>query len=315
MPASKKWAAIIGGLLVLVGCGASPGNDEGTSGTGSEGSTGTGTVPTGTGDGGESSTGGGTGGLDACDPELPAIAEEEFAERFAAAICEQKAACGCAPEFACETYFVDELAAVREQAQAAGLAYDGVCAARKLVGLVEQHGCEMASQVEIGPTCAFECAVYRGDIPPGNECPVLPMPNGFLMSRFIEDCAAPGTCDYYYELVCTSPLPVVGPGEACRDQNAEEIATCEPGHSCDFAQRECVPSLGPGDPCAEQSCPYPLYCSEAELCTAPGETGASCTQKGECLSQRCGDAGCEDWVWICEVAEIVDLFTRNPEVI
>ena len=311
MPAMQKWAATVGWALVLAGCGPAPGNDDG-SGTSSEGATqATEPTPTGTGTG-DPTTGGGTGGLDACDPELPGIAEDEFAERFAAAICAQKLACGCAMASPCEESLVGEFAEIRDHARAGGLTYDGVCAARKLTALVQDRGCSMASELDDVPACAEDCTVYRGDVAAGQSCPHLGG-NAFLLSRFIEDCAAPGACDYNYTLVCIS-LPVVGVGEACRGDSSAEIATCEPGHTCHFEQRKCVPDLGPGDSCAEQSCPSPLVCSQAELCVAPGGTGASCTDKAQCVSQRCGDAGCEDWLWICEVVEATDLFTRNPEV-
>ena len=40
--------------------------------------------------------------------------------------------------------------------------------------------------------------------------------------------------------------------------------------------------------------------------------GAACTDDGECASFRCIDNKCDDWVWICEVAEELDLFGRHP---
>ncbi len=323
-----RWFLV--GAWRLLGCGASSGDgtgDASTTPTGTDGpSTGTGsTLPTtsgasgtsstagtsGTGDASDAGTGEATTGspVDICDPDVAPIPEEDFAARMAATICAQKTSCGCEVEFACETALQDQFAAVISSGQSLSFAYDGVCAASKLLGLVERHGCKLASEIVPGPDCSFFCPMYVGSLGKGEACNVLPPPPevSFL---FLQACADGNVCNPY-TATCAPPFPVVGAGEACQDEQMMRIANCGVGY-CDFQEGTCLPVAMEGEPCEGRPCES-SYCSAAKVCTAFADVGEACSVDKACRSGRCTEGICEDRVWICQVEDLLDLYQRNPD--
>ena len=278
--------------LLLCAC-AGPGtSDEGS--TGDDG-TGTGTTT-------DTPTTGAD--VDPCDPQLPPVPEAEFAERFAAAICEQKGACGCDVDFSCALDFVAGFASIRQDGANIGLTYDGACAARKLAGLVQARGCAMASAIELSPACTLDCLVYRGPVPIAGACELPPK---LLTAFFADTCAAPGTCS---GSACEPPLSTVADGQPC----VTPLARCEPGSACDYADsKTCEQQVGVGQSCVGASVCGPRFHCAGGTCVDRKPGGEPCTTTGECASRRCTAGKCEDWVWICEVTEGVDIFARHPD--
>lgn len=251
----------------------------------------------------------------ACDPMPEALPEDQFAEILGAAICAQKMTCDCEVDFACETNFVQEFAGVRAYGQANGLAYDGVCAARMLNALIKHRGCEMASMFQ-SDACGYDlCRIYAGDAGPGEACEI---PAELLTYMMAPICAS-RSCSPF-EKVCVDKvppqdLPTVADGEPCFDPMLGSIAKCMPDSSCDYGDTgNCEPLRDEGEPCLGPGrCKIGLYCTDDGVCAARGQSGAPCTDAIQCLSGRCTDGTCDDWVWICEVAEGVDLIAADPE--
>jgi len=242
--------------------------------------------------------------VDPCDPALPPLPEAEWAERFATAICEQKSACGCEVDFSCALDYVAGFASIREDGANIGLTYDGACAARKLAGLVQARGCDMASAIELSPACALDCLVYRGPVPIAGACELPPQ---LLTAFFADTCAAPGACS---GTTCEPPLATVADGQPC----VTPLARCEPGSACDYADsRTCEAQVGAGQSCVGASVCGPRFHCAAGTCVDRLAGGEPCDLPGQCASLRCNDGTCADWVWICEVAEGVDIFARHPD--
>ena len=242
--------------------------------------------------------------VDPCDPALAPLPEDEFAERFATAICEQKAACGCEVDFSCALDYVAGFASIREDGANIGLTYDGACAARKLAGLVQARGCVMASAIDLTPACTLDCLIYRGTVPVASACELPPQ----LLTAFLADtCAAPGSCS---GTACEPPLPTVADGQPC----VTPLARCEPGSACDYADsKTCEPQVGAGESCVGASvCGPRFFCADGTcLERKPGDE--PCDTPEQCASRSCTNKLCDDWVWICEVAEGVDIFARHPD--
>lgn len=243
--------------------------------------------------------------IDACDPGLAPIPESEFAERFATAICEQKSACGCAVDFSCALDFIGGFQRIHSDGQNLGLTYDGDCAARKLAGLVQARNCDMASEIDLNLPCSLNCLVYRGSTVVGQACT---SPPALLTALFADLCASPGNCSAN---TCKPPLSIAADGQPCFDP----LARCKQGSTCDFKDSKlCEPLVGEGKPCTGNGvCNPDLYCGGEGTCIARGLDGAACTTNDQCATLRCTDGKCEDWRWICEVAEGVDIFGRHPE--
>ncbi len=277
-------------ILALLACGDS------TAGT-SDASTG----------GPGTGTGEPTGGperADPCDPALPPIPEAEWPDRYASTICQLKSDCGCSFPGSCALDFVDGFELIRDDGANLGLVYDGDCAARKLAGLVQARACDKASAIDVNPSCTLDCLVYRGAVATGGACTSSPVP---LTTLFADLCAAPNLCSAD---LCAAPIPTVDAGQPC----VTPIARCKANAGCDVAgSKTCEPIVGEGKDCTGNGvCRPDLYCGGDGKCTPRGQVDAACTDDGECASFRCIDNKCDDWVWICEVAEELDLFGRHP---
>ena len=242
--------------------------------------------------------------VDPCDPALLPIPEADFAERFAAEICAQKSACGCDVAFSCPFVLLVDFDVVRQSGANLGLTYDGACAARKLAGLLQARGCAMASAIDLSPPCTIDCLVYRGATPLGGACTLPPK----LLTAFLADtCAAPNRCD---GSTCKAPSPVVADGQPC----VTPLARCQAGSACDYlGSRVCETQVGAGASCLGASvCSPQLYCADG-LCDARKSADQPCAAADECEARRCTAGKCEDWPWICEVRDSVDIFGRHPD--
>lgn len=241
---------------------------------------------------------------DPCDPSLAPIPEAEFPARYAATICQQKTDCGCDVPGSCALDFVDGFELIRDDGANLDLVYDGACAARKLAGLVQARGCMQASAIDLNPSCTLDCLVYRGAVAAGGACTSSPVP---LTTLFADLCAAPNNCSAD---LCDPPLPTVDNGQPC----VLPTARCKANAGCDVTgSKTCEPLIGEGKDCsADGVCRPDLYCDATNKCITRAAAGAACTKGSECASFRCTGNKCEDWVWICELAEEIDIFGRHP---
>ena len=242
--------------------------------------------------------------VDPCDPALPPIPEAEFPARFASTICQQKDDCGCTFPGSCALDFVDGFELIRDDGANLGLVYDGACAARKLAGLVQARGCNKASAIDLTPSCTLDCLVYRGDVAAGAACTSSAVP---LTTHFADLCAAPNTCTAD---LCEAPLPTVEVGQPC----VTPVARCKANAGCDVTgSKTCEPFVGEGKDCTGDGvCQPDSYCGGGGTCVARAAVGAACTSDSECASFRCVNDTCDDWVWICEISEELDIFGRHP---
>lgn len=248
-----------------------------------------------------------TGGpvlADPCDPELPTIPEADWPDVYANTICQQKIDCDCTFPGSCALDFFDGFDQIRKDGQNLGLTYDGACAARKLAGLVQARGCKQASAIDTNPSCTLDCLVYRGAVADGAACDVSPLA---LTTLFADKCAAPDTCSAD---VCSAPLATVDVGQPC----VSPVARCKANAGCDvLGSKTCEPVVGEGKDCSGNGvCRPDLFCGPGNTCLARGAKGAACTKDSECASFQCVGDTCDDWVWICDVAEEIDIFGRHP---
>lgn len=304
--------------FVALGCGVEGGASDTTAATGTTGSTATSEVVPTSSTGDTTATGMSTSESTgdpavACDPSPEALPEAQFAEIIAVAICDQKAACGCAGDLGCAQSFLGPLVGVRNAAQDQGYAYDGVCAARLLNALVQHPGCALASEFSV-EACGFDrCAVYQGNQPIGEACAIQ---GDYLNVLLAPDCEPSAYCT---GTVCAAApvLPTVADGQPCFDPMVGMIAGCMGGSGCDVGDTDrCGPLVEVGASCLGPGlCLNTLYCTDKGVCAPLGVDGAACANNSQCGSSRCTEGACEDRVWICEVAVINDLYTRNPETL
>lgn len=242
--------------------------------------------------------------VDPCDPALVPIPEADFAERFATEICAQKSACGCAVDFSCPIDLLPGFASIRDDGANIGLTYDGACAARKLAGLLQARGCAMASAIDLSPPCTIDCLVYRGAVPLEGACSLPPK---LLTAFFADTCAAPNSCD---GSACKAPPGVVADGQPC----VVPLARCQAGSACDYlGSHTCETQVGADASCLDANvCSPQFHCADG-LCAPRKPADQPCAADDECAARRCTAGKCEDWPWICEVRDGVDIFGRHPD--
>lgn len=290
----------------LTGCesGVGASTDAGTS-TEATTSTATPTSTTGTSADAPTTTGDSTGEPAMC-PQIEPIAEDEFAARFAEAICAQKEACGCGGEFACVGAVKLQFEAVQQYAADKSLRFEPECAQELLASAVLHRGCRRESDF-YGPLgeCGWGCAVFRGDVPTGGACENADA-DFYAYSNM---CAAEGEyCQLLEDLTCdTSNLTPLAPGEACMTADYASLGVCGDGHRCSSESRVCVPQVGEGEACGDFAvCIAGLLC-EAGVCEPRRDSGAACESDAQCLSSACDAGACRDEPVICLVDSPSDL--------
>lgn len=242
----------------------------------------------------------------ACAPSEGPIAAEEFAGRFAEAVCAQKAACGCEEDFACVGIFTQRFAELQQAALDNGLEYDAACAGEVLATTVMTRGCAMRSQAYDVRDCWSGCTVFTGDVPTGGSCPSELAGSIYYFSEF---CAEPGAMCRYPQDLCEPPLPTLGLGEDCFVPPSDVLGTCDEGLGCTPGTWKCGPIVGEGDSCADgEFCKAPLRCGPLAVCEPRSPAGAPCMSGPECASRQCTDGVCHDFVEVCATAEPRDLF-------
>ncbi|WAS89883.1 hypothetical protein [Nannocystis punicea] len=283
----------------------------GTTAAGAEGDEGT-TGPAETGDeatAGSLATEGTTGPVqtETC-MELTPIREEEFAARFAHAVCGQKAACGCALPPDCVDRFARQFEAVRTYARIHAPHYDGACAAAVLADTVETRGCNVKSQFYQHDWCQLGCEVFRGDVPHGRGCGESVSTD---LAAFIDVCADPGdACGILGTRTCESldAIPTVGRGDECLSSDSATLSNCEEGLWCNYDSRVCVPEVGIGENCGDfAECTYDAWCDAQAVCQPALAHGEPCDGNRQCLSLTCTGGRCDDYVILCRVDSPSDL--------
>ncbi|MCY1059281.1 hypothetical protein [Nannocystis sp. SCPEA4] len=239
-------------------------------------------------------------------PTASAIAEDEFAARFAAAVCAQKAACGCGGGADCVAVFEPQFEAVRQYARDNSMEYDPACATNLLTSSVLLRGCGLESDYEEPfAQCGGDCEVFRGDIPSGGACTDVETD----VSAYIQECAAPDEyCDGLETLTCgTFDLPTMQLGETCMDTEYNFLGSCVPGLSCSFDSLVCVPEVGEGEACGDLAdCSFELFCG-AGVCQRQRAGGEACEDDLQCETLVCLGGACRDERVICLVNSPSDL--------
>lgn len=307
----QRLVVAIVGAVWLIGCAPETGGSEsgatstttstmGTSGDAPTSST-SGDAPTSS---ATDTTGDSTGEPAMC-PEVEPIAEDEFAARFAEAICAQKEACGCSGGFACAGTFKQQFEAVQQYAVDNALHFDPECARQILVSTVLHRGCRLKSDY-YGPLaeCGWGCSVFRGDAPSGGACENPDTDP----SAYINMCAEKGEyCDILDTLTCVPPPIILELGDVCMTAEFALLGTCSEGLRCSIESLVCVPVVGEGEACGDfAACDRRLLC-EAGACQPQRPAGDACEHNGHCLSLICEDGACLDEPVICLVDSPSDL--------
>ena len=240
---------------------------------------------------------------------LPELAEVDFPAQFAATLCAQQRDCGCDTTFACEGIVKDAFASIQTYAQAQGFVYDGDCAARQLVGLVEQFGCLKVSEKVVkarARACDTGCYVYRGVVDVGAGCTT---PSTEL-APFVSECAEPARCNANQcSLWFENHLDVGEPCSSTNDGLFKFLGECKVGTVCDiFASNVCVPIVMNGETCDSPPVCEPVdWCGPSAVCVPRKAAGEPCESILECASFRCVEQVCDDPVWICGIGGPGDL--------
>ena len=247
------------------------------------------------------------GGTSSCEPYICAVDElvcrddcEEQEDCFIGYwcnvnnVCEPKKHLGeeCVDTFECASSFC----------------VDGVCCNEACDG-----GCSACDEEGEEGFCSF----YPNDTDPEDECELCGVCNGNggckaaapgtdpkseCAEESMASCGLNGTCDGSYACALWNDLTI------CLDQSCTGIFK-DPAHFCDGLGTcvnpddvDCVPYICNEDgtdclfTCAAQSDCQPLYYCEGQICLDKKETGETCTDAFECLSDLCVDGYC------CETA-------------
>ena len=242
----------------------------------------------------------------ACGPAVEDVAEPADAQRYARAVCDLAARCGCSPELLtdCEERIVRQFERVND---AEGTEFDRGCF-EQLAEVVEADGssCE-------GMELAVDCLVFEPRLPNQDSCDLEPdHPDVFPFTP--TDCGKPG--DWCVDGVCRSGLNELLEGEGC---GVDVANSCGANLYCGLDLTcEVTKSVG-------QSCEAPRACGAAGYCrgvSEPGDTGICTPFIGEGLAcepgeiescgvgfVNCGLTGtCEPRVLACSLATAYDDF-------
>jgi hypothetical protein len=240
-------------------------------------------------------------------PAVPTIAEGEFAARFTAAICAQKAACGCGGGADCVARLRPKFEAVQAYARDNSLEYDPACAREILTSAVYQRGCGLESDFyEPFSQCGGHCEVFRGDVPSGGACPAL---DDDVAAYFAPCAEADELCDILDTFTCKSlELPTMQLGQTCVEDNGNDLGWCAAGLTCGFESNTCVPEVGEGAACDVDPtvCELGLFCDDG-VCAPERVAGEACAGGDQCETFACMNGVCRDEPVICLVDAPADL--------
>ena len=245
-----------------------------------------------------------TGAADICTPVVETIPEAEFVSTVINTICAQKVECGCADDM-CSVKFKADLEGVVKYAGDQGLVYDPSCAALAVHDYVTARGCMNGEQASY-PFCG-SCPVFRGDTADGAACMDA---EDFATFLFSQPCAGSeslcidGTC-------AVPPSGTLKLGEVCYSDEKTILLDCEPGTACDFFDSlRCEQELLEGDPCLVDDgvCGVDLVCGGKSVCAPYLPPGEPCAYDYDCASFYCEGSVCTEYVWICDLTSINDLF-------
>ncbi|MDC0669883.1 hypothetical protein [Nannocystis radixulma] len=311
----QRLVVAIVGAAWLTGCAPETGESESgatSTTTSTMGTSGDAPTSSTSGDAPTSSTTASSGdstGEPAMCPEVEPIAEDEFAARFAEAICAQKEACGCSGGFACAGTFKQQFEAVQQYAIDNSLHFDPECAQQTLVSAVLHRACRLESDFE-GPFAecgwVYDCPVFRGDAPTGGAC------DGEVevdAGAYSNDCAHEDDyCHTIDTLTCgptdSTPLEL---DDTCMTPEFAPLGICGEGLRCSLESLVCVPVVGEGEACGDFAmCDVDLLC-EVGACQPRRPAGDACEHSGHCLSLTCEGGACRDEPVICLVDSPSDL--------
>lgn len=234
------------------------------------------------------------------------LPESEWVSQYSAMRCElAHVECDCSdPYLPSQDVCLDLNTQVVEmwgnQARAAGLVYDGNCAAEVLAWL-EQSGCDTYSELEYAEcvVCSSPGGVYHGNVGEGAAC---------AMHGLYSDCASGLSCLFG---TCVDSCaddyepPSIGEGELCTDVNSYPLGLCEAPLLCNTDTHVCVSVPAIGEACPDGYCQDGAYCPGTGFCVespADGEPcpGGVCASYGSvCRAQDGGPEICVAEALIC----------------
>jgi hypothetical protein len=168
-------------------------------------------------------------------------------------------------------------------ADAAGLAYDGVCVSR-LATTRRELGCDTMQDKPCVP-----CRPFHGTSAAGEACERL----GVTVD--VDTCGPGLRCvDRICVELCPTE-PILAAGERCA-AGIEVLGECEPGLHCDSTTGACTVSPVVGEPCPDRICTHDAWCDPAargeRTCAELRAPGADCFENQSCTSGRCEDGRC-----------------------
>jgi hypothetical protein len=219
------------------------------------------------------------------DDETGGLREPDWAGEYAAAECKlAHVECECSDPLTpsldeCLDFYEQSLEMNGEKAQAAGLIYDGTCAA-EAVAWSEQFGCGTWPDLYVHDAdcskCSTPAGVYHGDVAAGAAC---------VTYGHFSDCASGLFCSFG---VCVDPCvgyepPSLGEGETCKDAEFNLLGLCDLNANlrCDFVTGSCVPVPTIGEACPDGYCAFGAHCDPSDVCVESPADGEACPD-GQC---------------------------------
>jgi hypothetical protein len=232
-------------------------------------------------------------GLSSC-AELDSSGGGVSLQNLAAQMCNLSFGCNCdnPPPYAnqqeCTDVQMETYDQIRDEAKAAGLEYDAVCAEKQFDWLAE-IGCGYPTEEQLDTWgCAFGCQLYHGDDGPGEAC--------IVVTSRASTCAQGLECENgFCEDRCGNWR--LAEGATCYNPSEPVTGLCVTGTFCDAnGTNRCTATPAAGDPCSQGACVEDHWCNPgADLeptCEEVGGIGALCEYPQACSTGYCIDERC-----------------------
>lgn len=202
--------------------------------------------------------------------------------------------CGCIPGAsndqvqACTDAQAGTVESTANAAAAAGLLYDGDCAARQ-VEWFDELGCAIQNtELLVESNCALNCPLYYGYVGPGEECTVIADRASSCAKGL--DCVG-GVC----QDICNNWR--LAEGATCYNPSNPPTGSCVTGTHCDIGQtNRCVATPKLGEPCPDNVCLPGDFCNgfaqPQAICESIKAVGEPCLQASACATGYCTDNVC-----------------------
>lgn len=216
-------------------------------------------------------------------PPIPT--EDELPTAIAVAACGAAAACDC-PNYDAGKCIIEIREAFeqwQQYGQSKGFAYDEDCLV-ELLGNIGTPQCIPTSRIT-------ECAVYQGDVAPGQACEGAP--------QWQRECSGSLFCAQGQCVEVGDEPPPLDEGEACFDGEVGILlGLCDDQQdlACDFQTGLCVKRPPLGFPCEEGVCAPGAWCDEDDddgpICKKVMPPGSPCTSGSGCSTGLCNEGRC-----------------------